>query len=248
MGKYEITMQEQYANPKITQKMLDDSFFDVEGWLARKVANKMARTENTAYVNGNGILKPKGFLSYAARRQAVEGELEADRAAGHGTRGRVPGREPGGQDHRPDRAAEGRVPSGRRVRDEHHDRRCDAQAEGRTGQLPVLPELRERRRDSRPQPARSAAATRARARVSRSRARSSASRSTSCRTCRTWPPTRSRSSSRSGPSSTRSSTTPSGIRVLRDPYTGKPYVSYYTTKRTGGDVVNFEAAKILKFG
>lgn len=39
-----------------------------------------------------------------------------------------------------------------------------------------------------------------------------------------------------------------GIRVLRDPYTAKPYVKFYTTKRTGGGVVNFEALKFLKFG
>ena len=38
-----------------------------------------------------------------------------------------------------------------------------------------------------------------------------------------------------------------GIRVLRDPYTAKPYVKFYTTKRTGGGVVNFEAIKALKF-
>jgi HK97 family phage major capsid protein len=38
----------------------------------------------------------------------------------------------------------------------------------------------------------------------------------------------------------------SGVRVLRDPYTNKPYVSFYTTKRVGGDVVNFEAIKLLK--
>ncbi|TPM92938.1 phage major capsid protein [Mesorhizobium sp. B2-1-3A] len=37
-----------------------------------------------------------------------------------------------------------------------------------------------------------------------------------------------------------------GIRVLRDPYTKKPYVQFYTTKRVGGGVVNFEAIKLLK--
>lgn len=37
-----------------------------------------------------------------------------------------------------------------------------------------------------------------------------------------------------------------GIRVLRDPYTNKPNVSFYTTKRVGGGVVNFEAIKLLK--
>jgi HK97 family phage major capsid protein len=38
-----------------------------------------------------------------------------------------------------------------------------------------------------------------------------------------------------------------GVRVLRDPYTAKPYVLFYTTKRVGGDVVNFEAVKIIRF-
>ena len=37
-----------------------------------------------------------------------------------------------------------------------------------------------------------------------------------------------------------------GIRVLRDPYTFKPFVKFYTTKRVGGDVTNFEAIKLLK--
>lgn len=38
-----------------------------------------------------------------------------------------------------------------------------------------------------------------------------------------------------------------GIRVLRDPYTAKGYIKFYTTKRTGGGVVNFEAIKLMKF-
>ena len=37
-----------------------------------------------------------------------------------------------------------------------------------------------------------------------------------------------------------------GIRVLRDPYTNKPYVGFYTTKRVGGGIQNFEAIKALK--
>lgn len=38
-----------------------------------------------------------------------------------------------------------------------------------------------------------------------------------------------------------------GIRVLRDPYSAKPYVLFYTTKRVGGGIQNFEALKFLKF-
>ena len=39
-----------------------------------------------------------------------------------------------------------------------------------------------------------------------------------------------------------------GIRVLRDPYSTKPYVLFYTTKRVGGGVQDFDAIKLLKFG
>jgi HK97 family phage major capsid protein len=38
-----------------------------------------------------------------------------------------------------------------------------------------------------------------------------------------------------------------GVRVLRDPFTAKPYVLFYVTKRVGGGVQNFDAIKLLKF-
>lgn len=38
-----------------------------------------------------------------------------------------------------------------------------------------------------------------------------------------------------------------GIRVLRDPYSSKPYVLFYTTKRVGGGIPDFDAIKLLKF-
>ena len=38
-----------------------------------------------------------------------------------------------------------------------------------------------------------------------------------------------------------------GTRMLRDPYTNKPYVGFYTTKRVGGGLVNSEAIKVIKF-
>jgi hypothetical protein len=37
-----------------------------------------------------------------------------------------------------------------------------------------------------------------------------------------------------------------GIRILRDPFTEKPFVKFYATKRVGGDVINFEAIKLMK--
>lgn len=38
-----------------------------------------------------------------------------------------------------------------------------------------------------------------------------------------------------------------GVNVLRDPYSAKPYVLFYTTKRVGGGVQDFDAIKLLKF-
>jgi HK97 family phage major capsid protein len=38
-----------------------------------------------------------------------------------------------------------------------------------------------------------------------------------------------------------------GVRVLRDPYSAKPYVLFYTTKRVGGGVQDYAAIKLLKF-
>jgi len=38
-----------------------------------------------------------------------------------------------------------------------------------------------------------------------------------------------------------------GVRVLRDPYSAKPYVLFYTTKRVGGGMQDFDAIKLLKF-
>lgn len=54
-----------YANPAATQAMLDDAMFDVEGWLAGEIALEFARQEGAAFITGNGSNKPKGFLSYA---------------------------------------------------------------------------------------------------------------------------------------------------------------------------------------
>lgn len=65
VGLKTILVHEQYANPSISQKMLDDPFFDIEGWLSAKTNDILLRTENTAFVVGDGSAKPRGFLDYA---------------------------------------------------------------------------------------------------------------------------------------------------------------------------------------
>jgi len=54
-----------YANPAASQAMLDDAAFDVEEWLAGEIAREFACAEGAAFVNGNGANKPKGFLTGA---------------------------------------------------------------------------------------------------------------------------------------------------------------------------------------
>lgn len=55
---------ELYANPAVSQAMLDDSVFDVEAWLSSEVALEFAKQEGAAFVLGNGTSRPKGFLTY----------------------------------------------------------------------------------------------------------------------------------------------------------------------------------------
>jgi HK97 family phage major capsid protein len=54
---------ELYANPAASQQMLDDAMFDVESWLAEEIATEFARAEGAAFVSGTGVNQPLGFLS-----------------------------------------------------------------------------------------------------------------------------------------------------------------------------------------
>ena len=61
-----IALHELSALPKASQRLLDDSAFDVESWLAERIADKFARAEAAAFVNGDGVDKPMGILSHPA--------------------------------------------------------------------------------------------------------------------------------------------------------------------------------------
>ncbi len=61
--KVEPVMGEIYANPQATQRALDDMFFNVESWLAGEIASTFAEYENAAFISGDGTNKPKGFLA-----------------------------------------------------------------------------------------------------------------------------------------------------------------------------------------
>jgi HK97 family phage major capsid protein len=57
---------ELYANPAASQAMLDDAGFDLEAWLAAEIAMEFARAEGAAFVNGTGFDQPEGFLNAPA--------------------------------------------------------------------------------------------------------------------------------------------------------------------------------------
>ncbi|MGC3936926.1 phage major capsid protein [Roseobacter sp. EG26] len=65
LDRITIPLHELSALPKASQRLLDDSAFDIENWLAGRIADKFARAEASAFVNGDGTDKPRGFLNHA---------------------------------------------------------------------------------------------------------------------------------------------------------------------------------------
>ena len=55
---------EMYANPAATQQILDDAEIDIESWLADEVELEFSKQEGTAFITGNGTNKPKGLLTF----------------------------------------------------------------------------------------------------------------------------------------------------------------------------------------
>src|SRR5690606_30561223 len=66
IDRISIPLHELAAMPKASQRLLDDSAFDVEGWLAERIADRFARAEAQAFVSGDGVDKPKGFLTHTS--------------------------------------------------------------------------------------------------------------------------------------------------------------------------------------
>lgn len=66
IGVQAIPVWEMAAKPRATQQMLEDASINVEGWLATKVSDKFSRAEATSFITGNGVKKPRGILTYPA--------------------------------------------------------------------------------------------------------------------------------------------------------------------------------------
>lgn len=213
-GKRTIETHEMYANPRATQKLIDDASVDIENWVSQKVAERFARLEATAFVSGDGNKKPTGILSYAAG--TAWGQVQQLTSAAVGTID-----------------TDDVIKLYYALKDEYAKNahflmnRTTVQAlrllkDSATDQYIWQPGLALGTPDTLlGVPVALASDMPAVAANSLSIAVADFKRAYMI-------------------------VDRVGIRMLRDPYTAKPFVLFYTTKRVGGEVVNFEAIKLLK--
>lgn len=70
LGPIDPVWGEIYGNPGATQTMLDDAFFNVEQFITGELAIEFAEQEEAAFTNGDGNKKPKGLLAYGSEDKA----------------------------------------------------------------------------------------------------------------------------------------------------------------------------------
>lgn len=76
LGSVKPAPGEYYANPRASQKMVDDAFFDVAGWASQTISRLIANAENTDFTIGDGVGKPKGFLAYTLAANPTFGQIK----------------------------------------------------------------------------------------------------------------------------------------------------------------------------
>lgn len=214
---------ELYAMPAATASLLDDSAVDIDAWLAEEVRIAFAEQEGTAFVNGDGINRPKGFLAYPTVANASWSWGNIGTIA-TGVAGGFPASAPGDKlidliyavkaGYRANahfvmnRSTQSQV---RKLKD--GDGAYLWQPSSEPGQAATLLGFPIAEAEDMPDIAANSLSIafgdfkRGYLIVDRV-----------------------------------------GIRVLRDPYSAKPYVLFYTTKRVGGGVQDFDAIKLLAFG
>lgn len=213
---------ELYAMPAASQTLLDDAIVDVEQWLADEAQSEFAAQEGAAFVSGDGINQPKGFLSYTIAPEASRGPDEIGYIA-TGVDGGFPASDPSDVlldlIYTPKQAyrAKGRFVLNRSV-------------------LGQLRKFKDADGNYLWQPSNEAGAP----------ARLLGYPVTECED---MPNIGSGANAIAFGDFSRGYliVDRAGVRVLRDPYSAKPYVLFYTTKRVGGGVQDFDAIKLLKF-
>jgi HK97 family phage major capsid protein len=220
LGKWRIPVHELYAKPKATQKILDDAEINLEAWLAGKVSEKFARDEAAAFVAGNGINKPRGFLSYADGT-TLPGTIERINTGANGAFAAAPN-------------------GGDALIDALYGLKAQYRANATWFMNRATTKLARKLKDSdgaylwSPGIAAGQPATLLGYPVAAFEDMPD-------------PATGSLSIAVGDMRAAYQIVDRVGIRTLRDPFSAKPYVEFYTTKRVGGDVVNFEALKLIEF-
>ena len=224
MAKLSIPVHELYAKPRATQKLLDDSRINIEEWLVGRIASKMAQVENQAFVNGDGTNKPKGFMTYPT---VALGNLEAGKIE-HiltGTEGAFGENQPG-------------------------DILFDAINAMKVEYLKDAVWLMSRSTLSAARKLKSAEGQYL-WQPSLSEELSQTLLGYKVIVLEDLPPlvqgTASKSIVFANLKEGYQIVDRAGTQVLRDPFSAKPYVEFYTTKRVGGDVIDTHAFKIIKF-
>ena len=218
IGLVKIPLHESYAQPRATQRMIDDAGFDLEAWLTGKITRKIGRQENTAFVVGDGSLKPKGFLSYPDWTTAGTYQRDAVEQLDSGTNG--------------DFDADDVISLQNLLIEDYQNSAVWGMRRIVFGDIMKLKDSSGRYLLNREIIAEGAEKILLGHRVifmNDMPVKATGSLSLVYADFGEFYTIADRI----------------GIRVLRDPYTAKPYVKFYTTKRTGGAVTNFEAGKIL---
>lgn len=221
---WRIPVHEWYSQPKASQKLLNDANIDVAAWLNGKVADKGARTQNTAFVTGTGVGQPRGFASYTTSTTYAWGTPEH---VGTGTSGGW-GTDPNGiqklntlMSLLKDAYVPGSAFYMNRTTKFSIRNLTDASSAGKFVFIPSF-------QAGVPDTLLGAPIHVLQDMVSYSTA--SALGVAYGDMARYY-----------------QIVDRQGISVLVDPFTSKPYVVFYTTARVGGDVIDFEAMKFLKF-
>jgi len=222
LAELSFPTMELYAMPAATQALLDDSAVDIEAWIAGEVDIVFAEQEGDAFIRGDGVNKPKGFLSYATVAESAWswGNIGYIASGAAGT-----WRATGPSDTLVDlvyalkagHRQNGTFMMNRRTQ---ADIRKFKDAEGNylwrppasAGQSASLMGFPIAEAEEMPDVAENALAL-------------------------------AFGDFRAG----YLVVDRAGVRILRDPYSAKPYVLFYTTKRVGGGVQNFDAIKVVKF-
>lgn len=223
LSELSFPTMELYAMPAATASLLEDSAVNIDAWLADEVRIAFAEQEGTAFVSGDGVNKPKGFLTYPTVANASWSWGNLGTIA-TGVAGGFPVSDAGdvlidlayavkasyrGNAHFVmNRATQAQV---RKLKD--GDGTYLWQPSVEPGQSPTLMGFPVAEAED-------------------------------------MPDIGANSSSIAFGDFRRGYLIVDrvGIRVLRDPYSAKPYVLFYTTKRVGGGVQDFDAIKLLKFG